>query len=941
MKTQKNNSTGAWTLQIALTAALLSISAVLVASSFKATPATSGLSAPIQPLVTANKDLTIAGPASARTVSPADALFAFVNKGSLNTARTDHTPPTGGDNKATMADDGLPFAPLASAAWTGATNAFWITSTNWNPTTVPGSGDTATFNGAGNGNTTINLSVDLVTVNTIVFDTASAAAYRIGNRGDTLTLNDGGAITVISTVTNREEVFADVILGTDDFTTSTISVTNNSTTSDLEILGDISPSTVGTGTPGTKTLAPGGTGNGEIIANIHEGISPVALTKSGTGTWALSTSPPVDMNTYQGVTTISDGVLRLNSPVALPGGLSGNGLNGSNLTFNGHSGGGGVLGLGFNDFERLLGDSHVEVQWTGNGGFAAYGADRNVNIGGQGATLVAGSAGFLTNGALILGAADADHTVTFVNGIDLRGNLGSTIQVDNGSPAIDAVISGRIIQTDGRHCPLNKIGDGTLALTGTNTYPGTTDVGGPLLINGNSTGATGAVTVDGGVLGGTGIVGGAVTLNFGGTILGGTGTTASGTLTVHNSLTLRIDSIIELALGPAAAHSTLTRTAGTWSFQPAQMFTIIDLGATPGTYDNIITGLASDPGTEGGWIITNPGFAGTFTYDGSGNIDLTLTAVPSTPTPTPTATATATATFTPTPTATHTPTPVPTATFTPTSTATATFTPTPTATFTPTPTATVTATATATFTPTPTATHTPTPVPTATFTPTPAATATFTPTPTATFTPTPTATVTATATATFTPTPTATHTPTPVPTATFTPTSTATATFTPTSTATFTPTPTATVTATATATPTPTPTATHTPTPIPTATFTPTPTATATATATFTPTSTATVTATATFTPTPTATHTPTPIPTATFTPTSTATATFTPTATATATATPTATTVPPTPTPTATATATPTATATATPTPTSTPRPTPTPRSPPTPRPRPTPAPR
>ena len=260
---------------------------------------------------------------------------------------------TGGDNKASIADGGLPLAPLASAAWTGAISAFWTTSTNWSPPTVPGSGDTATFNGAGNGNTTITLSLHLVTIHTIVFDTASAAAYTIGNRGDSLTLNDGGAITVNSTVTNRERVSADVILGTDDFTTSTISVTNNSTTSDLEILGDISPSTVGTGTPGTKTLAPGGTGNGEIIANIHEGISPVALTKSGTGTWALSNSPTGMMNTYQGITTISDGVLRLNSTFALPGGLSGTGVNGSNLTLMATAAWRRV-GLGFDDFRRPL-----------------------------------------------------------------------------------------------------------------------------------------------------------------------------------------------------------------------------------------------------------------------------------------------------------------------------------------------------------------------------------------------------------------------------------------------------------------------------------------------------------------------------------------------------------------------------------------------------------
>ena len=47
MKKQKNNSTRAWALHVALSLALLSISAVLVASGFNATPATSGLSAPI------------------------------------------------------------------------------------------------------------------------------------------------------------------------------------------------------------------------------------------------------------------------------------------------------------------------------------------------------------------------------------------------------------------------------------------------------------------------------------------------------------------------------------------------------------------------------------------------------------------------------------------------------------------------------------------------------------------------------------------------------------------------------------------------------------------------------------------------------------------------------------------------------------------------------
>jgi len=91
MKKQQNNSTRAWALQIALSVALLSISAVLLASSFKATPAASGLSAPIEAVAAGDNDLVIAGLASARSLCPAGARFTFSNTGSLNTVRYGHT----------------------------------------------------------------------------------------------------------------------------------------------------------------------------------------------------------------------------------------------------------------------------------------------------------------------------------------------------------------------------------------------------------------------------------------------------------------------------------------------------------------------------------------------------------------------------------------------------------------------------------------------------------------------------------------------------------------------------------------------------------------------------------------------------------------------------------------------------------------------------------
>jgi autotransporter-associated beta strand protein len=515
----------------------------------------------------------------------------------------------------------------------------------WSPSGVPGPGDVAVFD--------VAMSVDpnlsgSLTIQELNFSTTASSGY------DLTSSNTGIKLTLTNTGTG---------------TTSAINAANTSGTNTIDapiVLGAAANSTQ------TFTQASGGT---LIVNGVISNTNNVTLSLAGGGIIQLGGA-----NTYTGGTTLTAGTLNINNASALGTGtftIAG----GSNAIIDNTTAG--AITLSTNNAQIWNGDFTFTGTQSLNLGTGAVtlGASRAVTVNANNLTVggvISGSGFGLTKagaGTLTLGGANTYSGGTTVSAGTLQlsgsGTLGSTnggLTVNGGTLNLNGTnqgvgnltgSGGTILNnatgtnvtltignsngTGGNYSgvianrtsgtgtvALTKTGTGTITLSGTNTYTGATTVNaGTLLVNGNNSAATGAVSVNGGgtTLGGTGTIGGAVTVGSGAILLGGTGSGASGTLTLANNLTLNLGSIIELALGASGAHSTLARTGGTWSFNAIQAFIFTNLGAQPGNYTNIITGLGSDPGTESGWTITNTGWIGNFTY-GSGDISLNVVAVP-------------------------------------------------------------------------------------------------------------------------------------------------------------------------------------------------------------------------------------------------------------------------------------------------------------------------
>jgi autotransporter-associated beta strand protein len=423
---------------------------------------------------------------------------------------------------------------LYAQTWTGP-GTDYNTATNWSTNTVPiGAGQTATFTNTGP--TSVNLSagtgLDGFTFN------AGAQAYTIGTSGAFFIFGGAGVTNSSSNVQNFNAsggVFQ--FDGSSTAGTSTVYTASNGgeiaffqtssggsaqinlngaallgvalSSGGLSIgslagtNGDVVFSTLSGGAT-TQSLTVGSLNTSTTFAGgIIEGGAIGSLTKVGTGTLTLTGN-----NSYQGGTNLNAGTIAVGSDAALGTGAltmadgttlqaaanvslsNAIGLNGTNtIDTNGNA-----LAL-----SGIISGTGVTLDKIGTGtltlsGTNAYSGTTTLNAGtiavANNAALGTSTLSMATGTTLQAGAAG----LMLSNAIGLNGT--NTIDTNGNALALSGIISGTGVTLD-------KIGTGTLTLSGVNTYTGGTTIsGGTVAVSADhNLGAnTGGLTFNGGTL---------------------------------------------------------------------------------------------------------------------------------------------------------------------------------------------------------------------------------------------------------------------------------------------------------------------------------------------------------------------------------------------------------------------------------------------------------
>lgn len=511
---------------------------------------------------------------------------------------------------------------VADGTWVLNTTDFWNNSVNWSNNIVANGTDRSAFFTADiNPFNTIALNAPRTIGNITFTDRVASHDLQLsGTSPLTLDRTSGKPDINVSQAVPRQLTLAGPITGNDGLSKSGPGILrariNDTFTGDITINGGRLHTHLGVGTNYSNISIASGAflyhdwddRRQRSLLALNGVISGAGgLLKGGTTGLVLNND-----NTYTGVTTITTintsganvgGVLLLNSANALPGGIGTTGGM-SALTFNGTTTGGATLGLGADNFTRPLAAAGVTngVNFTGNGGWSAYWADRLVNLGGASAPIVWADANTGFNGKVLIFGNTAittfqtvspciipsTHKVTLQNPLDL-GAANRTVTVQDGLAAVDAELSGVLSSTGGG---LTKNDIGQLALSGANTYTGPTTVSaGTLYINGDQRLASGAVSVAANAtLGGTGVIGGDTTIAANGRLAFSLSTAPAShdKLELAAGKTLTFTGASVLTLTPSGGVSTgiyvlLTAPGGISGVAPATV--------------NLPTGWTADPPT--------------------------------------------------------------------------------------------------------------------------------------------------------------------------------------------------------------------------------------------------------------------------------------------------------------------------------------------------------
>ncbi len=479
-----------------------------------------------------------------------------------------------------------------SATWAASPiSSDWNTAANWDPNTVPGDGDTATFATSSEDQVTISTTTDVDKITFAEGADAFTISVTVGLPAVVFNINSG--------ITNNSAKLQNFFLDVDsDGNGSGLGFVKHANAGDLC----------------TFTIA----GN-SVPTNLGSNIE--FLENSGAGTCTYINKPGLADGCLGGSTTFFSDA-QANAGTFINEGATVSGAQGGVTTFLNNT---------------LAGTSTLIANGGSNGGDggliqfegSSRGETARVELFGNGTMDLS----LHNSNSFSVGSIEGD-------GVIIVGLSGLKAGTNN----LSSTFSG-LIEDDGfTSATFTKTGTGTLTLSGANTYSGGTTVNGGVLVAANKSGSatgTGVVTVKTGTLGGKGIIAGVTTIGTGsgtGAFLApAVGTSKQATLTIQSALTFNSDATytctfqakknrartdLVVANGVTITGASLNLSGQTQgNLKPGLTLTLIsNTSATPisGTFSNL---------PDGGTVTIN-GNNFQASYEGGDGNDLTLTVVP-------------------------------------------------------------------------------------------------------------------------------------------------------------------------------------------------------------------------------------------------------------------------------------------------------------------------